>query len=114
MGKSSLLNRIAGEERAVVDNVAGTTVDPVDSLVEIDGEDWILVDTAGLRRRVARAAGTVRAAHRMGVHPTVRRWTSVEQAADAEATGADRDGQKDEVIAQQDTERAREGYFERE
>ncbi|THV29595.1 ribosome biogenesis GTPase Der [Glycomyces paridis] len=58
VGKSSLLNRIAGEDRAVVDNVAGTTVDPVDSVVEIDGEDWILVDTAGLRKRVKFASGT--------------------------------------------------------
>ncbi|THV41376.1 ribosome biogenesis GTPase Der [Glycomyces buryatensis] len=58
VGKSSLLNRIAGEDRAVVDNVAGTTVDPVDSLVEIDGDDWVLVDTAGLRKRVKFASGT--------------------------------------------------------
>jgi len=58
VGKSSLLNRLARQERAVVDPVAGTTVDPVDSLVEIDGETWLLVDTAGLRRRVAQASGT--------------------------------------------------------
>ncbi|HEY8474440.1 MAG TPA: ribosome biogenesis GTPase Der [Natronosporangium sp.] len=58
VGKSSLLNRLAREERAVVDKVAGTTVDPVDSLVEIDGETWLLVDTAGLRRRVGQASGT--------------------------------------------------------
>ena len=58
VGKSSLLNRLAGEERAVVDAVAGTTVDPVDSLVEIGGETWQLVDTAGLRKRVGRASGT--------------------------------------------------------
>jgi len=58
VGKSSLLNRLAREERSVVDPVAGTTVDPVDSLVEIGGEQWLLVDTAGLRRRVARASGT--------------------------------------------------------
>ncbi|HLT11366.1 MAG TPA: ribosome biogenesis GTPase Der [Micromonosporaceae bacterium] len=58
VGKSSLLNRLAKEERAVVDAVAGTTVDPVDSLVEIGGETWLLVDTAGLRRRVGTAAGT--------------------------------------------------------
>lgn len=57
VGKSSLLNRLAREERVVVDPVPGTTVDPVDSLVEIDGEVWQLVDTAGLRRRVARAGG---------------------------------------------------------
>ncbi|MFY1693297.1 ribosome biogenesis GTPase Der [Plantactinospora sp. WMMB782] len=58
VGKSSLLNRLAKEERAVVDSVAGTTVDPVDSLVEIGGEVWQLVDTAGLRKRVGRASGT--------------------------------------------------------
>jgi len=58
VGKSSLLNRLAKEERSVVDAVAGTTVDPVDSLVEIGGETWQLVDTAGLRRRVGRASGT--------------------------------------------------------
>ena len=58
VGKSSLLNRLAEEERAVVDSVAGTTVDPVDSLVEIDGEIWQLVDTAGLRKRVSQASGT--------------------------------------------------------
>jgi GTP-binding protein len=57
VGKSSLLNRLTGEDRAVVDPVAGTTVDPVDSLVEIDGEIWRFVDTAGLRRRVAHASG---------------------------------------------------------
>ena len=58
VGKSSLLNRIVGEERAVVDSVAGTTVDPVDSLVELGRQEWRFVDTAGLRRRVAHASGT--------------------------------------------------------
>jgi GTP-binding protein len=58
VGKSSLLNRFSGEERAVVDSVAGTTVDPVDSLVEFGGELWHLVDTAGLRKRVNQASGT--------------------------------------------------------
>jgi GTP-binding protein len=58
VGKSSLLNRLVGEDRAVVDAVAGTTVDPVDSLVELDGQEWRFVDTAGLRRRVANASGT--------------------------------------------------------
>jgi GTPase len=57
VGKSSLLNRLSGEDRAVVDAVAGTTIDPVDSLVELDGEVWRFVDTAGLRRRVRRASG---------------------------------------------------------
>ena len=57
VGKSSLLNRLTGEDRAVVDTVAGTTIDPVDSLVEFGGEVWRFVDTAGLRRRVHQAAG---------------------------------------------------------
>jgi GTP-binding protein len=58
VGKSSLLNRLAGEERAVDDPVAGTTVDPVDSLVTIGGSEWLLIDTAGLRKRVGQASGT--------------------------------------------------------
>jgi GTP-binding protein len=57
VGKSSLLNRLSGEERSVVDAVAGTTVDPVDSLLELGGETWRFVDTAGLRRRVNHASG---------------------------------------------------------
>ncbi|WP_433025855.1 ribosome biogenesis GTPase Der [Actinomycetospora sp. CA-053990] len=58
VGKSSLLNQLTGESRSVVDSTAGTTTDPVDSLVEIDGEMWKLVDTAGLRRKVGQASGT--------------------------------------------------------
>lgn len=58
VGKSSLLNRLAGTDRAVVDSVAGTTVDPVDSLIELDDETWRFVDTAGLRKRVKQASGT--------------------------------------------------------
>jgi GTP-binding protein len=57
VGKSSLLNRVSGEVRSVVHEVAGTTVDPVDSLVELDGEIWRFVDTAGLRKRVKMASG---------------------------------------------------------
>ena len=57
VGKSSLLNRLTGENRSVVHDVAGTTVDPVDSLVELDDELWRFVDTAGLRKRVNFASG---------------------------------------------------------
>ena len=57
VGKSSLLNRLSRSERSVVDSVAGTTVDPVDELVEIGEEIWRFVDTAGLRRRVQFAQG---------------------------------------------------------
>ncbi|MBA0050561.1 ribosome biogenesis GTPase Der [Streptomyces sp. AJS327] len=52
VGKSSMLNKVAGEERVVVDELAGTTRDPVDELVELGGKSWMFVDTAGIRRRV--------------------------------------------------------------
>ncbi len=51
VGKSSLLNKLTGQERALVDSVAGTTRDPVDELVELGGTTWRFVDTAGIRRR---------------------------------------------------------------
>jgi GTP-binding protein len=51
VGKSSLLNKLAGAERALVDSVAGTTRDPVDELIELGGTTWRFVDTAGIRRR---------------------------------------------------------------
>ena len=57
VGKSSLLNKLSGQQRVVVDEVAGTTVDPVDELVEVDGEIYRFIDTAGIRRRVKEAAG---------------------------------------------------------
>jgi GTP-binding protein len=52
VGKSSLLNKSAGEERVVVNELAGTTRDPVDEQVELGGRIWRFVDTAGIRRRV--------------------------------------------------------------
>jgi GTP-binding protein len=57
VGKSSLLNKLAGDQRSVVHDVAGTTVDPVDSLIELGGKVWRFVDTAGLRRKVGQASG---------------------------------------------------------
>ena len=57
VGKSSLLNKLARQQRAVVDEVAGTTVDPVDELVAVDGQIYRLIDTAGIRRRVKEASG---------------------------------------------------------
>jgi GTPase len=57
VGKSSLLNRLAGEDRVVVDAVAGTTVDPVDEVVQLGGRPWLFIDTAGIRRRVREASG---------------------------------------------------------
>ena len=52
VGKSSLLNKVANEDRVVVDAVAGTTRDPVDELIELAGKTWRFVDTAGIRRKV--------------------------------------------------------------
>ncbi len=52
VGKSSLLNKVAREERVVVNEKAGTTRDPVDELIELGGITWKFVDTAGIRRRV--------------------------------------------------------------
>ncbi len=57
VGKSSLLNKLAKEDRAVVDDVAGTTVDPVDELVQLGGRTWRFIDTAGIRKRVKEASG---------------------------------------------------------
>jgi GTPase len=57
VGKSSLLNKLAGEQRAVVDPVAGTTRDPVDELIELGGTTWRFVDTAGIRRRFRETQG---------------------------------------------------------
>ena len=57
VGKSTLLNQLAGSERVVVDEVAGTTRDPVDELVELRGTPYVFVDTAGIRRRVHQTTG---------------------------------------------------------
>jgi GTP-binding protein len=57
VGKSSLLNKVAGEERVVVNELAGTTRDPVDEMIELGGKTWKFVDTAGIRRRVHLTAG---------------------------------------------------------
>jgi GTP-binding protein len=57
VGKSSLLNKAVGSERAVVNDLAGTTRDPVDEQVELGGKVWRFIDTAGIRRRVHLAQG---------------------------------------------------------
>jgi len=57
VGKSSLLNKAVGEDRVVVNELAGTTRDPVDEQVEIAGKVWRFVDTAGIRRRMNLAQG---------------------------------------------------------
>lgn len=57
VGKSSLLNALAGSRRVVVNELAGTTRDPVDELIELDGRPWWFVDTAGIRRKMHRTTG---------------------------------------------------------
>ena len=58
VGKSSLLNALAGEERCIVSEIAGTTRDPVDELISFGGSTWRFIDTAGLRKRSNQASGT--------------------------------------------------------
>jgi GTP-binding protein len=73
VGKSSLLNKLAGEERVVVDTVAGTTRDPVDELIELGGRTWRFVDTAGIRRRVHQTRGA-------DFYASLRTQTALEKA----------------------------------
>ncbi|GAA2743382.1 ribosome biogenesis GTPase Der [Terrabacter aerolatus] len=73
VGKSSLLNRLAGSDRVVVDNVAGTTRDPVDELIELGGTTWRFVDTAGIRRRVHQSRGA-------DFYASLRTQTALEKA----------------------------------
>jgi GTP-binding protein len=58
VGKSSLLNSLAGTARAIVDSVAGTTRDPIDEEIEFGGEIWRFIDTAGIRKHAHQASGT--------------------------------------------------------
>jgi GTPase len=73
VGKSSLLNKLAGERRSVVDSVAGTTRDPVDELVELGGITWRFVDTAGIRRRFRESQGA-------DYYATLRTQSALERA----------------------------------
>lgn len=73
VGKSSLLNRLAGAERVVVNELAGTTRDPVDEIIELDGQPWVFVDTAGVRRRVHLTKGA-------DYYATLRTQSAIEKA----------------------------------
>jgi GTP-binding protein len=73
VGKSSLLNKLAGEERAVVHPEAGTTRDPVDELIELGGITWRFVDTAGIRRRFRENQGA-------DYYATVRTQSALDRA----------------------------------
>lgn len=73
VGKSSMLNKLVGHERVVVDDVAGTTRDPVDEMVELGGRTWRFVDTAGIRRRVHQTRGS-------DFYASLRTQTALEKA----------------------------------
>ncbi len=90
VGKSSLLNKLAGSDRVVVDNVAGTTRDPVDELIELGGRTWRFVDTAGIRRRQHMAQGA-------DFYASLRTQTALEKAEVAVVLMA-----VDEVLSEQD------------
>ena len=72
VGKSSLFNALAGESRSIVDEVAGTTRDPIDELIEFGGSIWRFVDTAGLKKRANQASGT-------DYYATLRTQTALER-----------------------------------
>ena len=74
-GKSSLVNRFVGDERVLVDSVAGTTRDPVDTPIEIGGRRYTLIDTAGIRRRskIDVPMEKIAVAHGRERHPPLRR-----------------------------------------
>jgi GTP-binding protein len=72
VGKSSLVNRLLGEERVVVSDVPGTTRDAIDTALEVDGQRYVLIDTAGLRRPGRRTAGVERVSALMTVRALQR------------------------------------------
>ncbi|NMR30095.1 ribosome biogenesis GTPase Der [Crystallibacter degradans] len=90
VGKSSLLNKLAGSERVVVDPQAGTTRDPVDEMIELGGRTWRFVDTAGIRRRVHMQQGA-------DFYASLRTQSALEKAEVAVVLLA-----VDEVLSEQD------------
>jgi len=107
VGKSSLLNAIAGSERAIVNDVPGTTRDAIDTLVERDGQQLLLIDTAGIRRRgrIERGIETysvlraMRAIERADIAIVVLDAESGISAQDAHVAGYVHDAAKGCVIA---------------
>ncbi len=107
VGKSSLVNRILGEERSIVSEVPGTTRDAVDAICEFEGNRYIIVDTAGIRRRgrvdvgiekysVLRALGAV---ERCDVAITVVDGTEEPSAQDTKIAGYAHEAGKAAVVA---------------
>jgi GTP-binding protein len=89
-GKSSLVNRLLGQERQLVDDRPGTTVDSVDSLYDPDGEPLILIDTAGMRRKRSVEGGLEGLAVMQAIRAIERSHTVI-LMIDAESGAAEQD-----------------------
>jgi GTP-binding protein len=89
-GKSSLTNRLLGEERSLVHHAAGTTTDPVDTAFSIGGRDYVLVDTAGIRRKAKIDADVEKLAVTMALSQ-IERSDIVVLVIDAELGPAEQD-----------------------
>jgi GTP-binding protein len=74
-GKSSLVNKIAGEKRVIVSEIAGTTRDAIDTPVEFKGEKYVLIDTAGLRRK-----SKIRSGENVEKYSALRAYMAVDRA----------------------------------
>lgn len=72
-GKSSLINRIVGEERVIVSDIPGTTRDAIDTYIEIDGDKYVFIDTAGIRRQS-------RITENIEKYSALRSWAAIERA----------------------------------
>lgn len=57
VGKSSLLNKLSKSNRSIVSEISGTTVDPVDEIINLNGQEWHFIDTAGIRKRFKESSG---------------------------------------------------------
>ena len=92
-GKSSLINRLLGEERLLVDHRPGTTRDPIDTIVERGGRRFLFVDTAGLRRKasVSKSRDAVEAASVIQAIRAIERAEVVVLMCDTEAGVAEQD-----------------------
>jgi GTPase len=92
-GKSSLINRLLGEDRLLVDDRPGTTRDPIDTIIERHGKRYLFVDTAGLRRKaqVAKGKDAVEAMSVVKAVRAVERAEIVVLMCDAEAHVAEQD-----------------------
>ena len=72
-GKSSLINRVVGEERVIVSDIPGTTRDAIDTYIQIDEDKYVFIDTAGIRRKS-------KITENIEKYSALRSWTAIERA----------------------------------